>query len=255
MKNFATFVFICVLGFLFSNCGQQPKAVGPAKVVDAQNDFIAKDSIAKFIPLPLEKCIDTVYDIKIDGEAYRLVLSNEVPSDEGALTKTVRLVNENHDTLFKKTLVFNEILEFSSPAPNCYWLTLVNSGGGSGYSGTVFYLRMKPEITLQPLVNINELSCWKANRTATEFILFQGNWDMSGSPEGENFESHFSDHKQWVGVYTILQDTVSMKEIGMTKMKHGFIDNDFVLEEFQKDEPELAKAIHLNEYKFAWDKK
>jgi hypothetical protein len=230
---------------LFLSCGQEHKTTNPSPVKNPSND--SGNTVIDF-----KKDIDTIYHLEINNKNFDLILSQEYPSStgSGALTTTVGIVeNEKHDTLYKKTFEFNEIGELSHPATNCYWLTMINSGGGSGYSGTLFNIRITPEITLQPLVNINELSFWKGNRDASELVLFQSIWNTNGGEN--NFESHFDEHKQWIGIYKIKEDTVLLSEVGMTKKRYNSFENNGEVDKFKKAEPNLAKAIRWSDYDFS----
>ncbi len=198
-----------------------------------------------------EAYIDTIFPMQINNQGYQLILSHESFSalHKGDVTTTVRIVeNASHDTLYSNTFEFNTAGIIRNPAPDCYWLSLLNSGGGSSYSATLFNIKLQPEIVLQPILKFGELSFIQGNTTGTELLVFEGIWNTNGGFESKNFESHFSEHQQMVAVYKIEEDTVTFKELGLTKQKHDFHHNNEAIIEFVKKEPALAKEIDWSEY-------
>ncbi len=198
-----------------------------------------------------EPYIDTIFPMQIDSHDYQLILSHESFSalHEGEITTTVRIVGDKkHDTLYTNIFEFNTAGIIRHPAPDCYWFSLLNSGGGSSYSATLFNIKLKPEIMLQPILEFGELSFIHGNITGTELLVFEGIWNTNGGFESKNFESHFSQHQQIVSVYKIEEDTITFREIGLTKQKHDFHHNNEAIKEFVKKEPALAKEIDWSEY-------
>jgi hypothetical protein len=217
---------------------------GVLKTVDVSGSLSANRTIAD---------IDTIYPLQVKNKLYQLILSHEGPTytSQGDLSTTVRIVeNENHDTLYKKTFDFNTCGLFANPAPDHYWLDLYNSGGGSGFSGKVFNIKIDSVISLQPLVSFDELSYWKSNRTATAFIFSEAIWNLDVNMDSEDFESHFDKHKQEISIYEIEKDTVIVNDLGLTKNKFDFSDyeNKYPLKEFRDKEPAIAKQINWEDY-------
>jgi hypothetical protein len=218
---------------------------------EKKNSIVACDSITisnkKVLTfVELEKGNrDTIFPLQINNKVYQLVLTHEFLFDKAGLKTAVRIIDKRNDTLFNKIFDFNTVGELSEPAPNNYWLTLYNTGYGSGYSGTLFKIRIIPQICLQPILKYNELSFWKSNRSATELILFEGIWAANNA---KKLESHFAEHKQFISIYKIKEDTILIKEIGKTKNKFDFFENKNALYELQKKEPVLRKAINWSDY-------
>lgn len=242
MKNFLSFVFVLVILIVLASC------VGKNNSGDSNADSNSLDSATVSTqtgkPDSFKPTIDTIYLFEVNDKMYQLVLTHEVPSATGDLTTTVRIVDDERlDTLYKKTFDFNSVGQIAQPALGHCWLDLFNSGGGSGYQGTIFNIRISDEVVLQPLTDFNELSYWKSNRTATEFIYAQALW-YNTTTDGEDFESHFSEHHQAIYVCSIEQDSVVDVYLGKTKHKFEFHDNENPLMEFRKKEPEIANQIH-----------
>jgi hypothetical protein len=251
--NYSKLLFLPgVLVFVLTNCGQENKPAVKSDTVIADTPAAipgANNSSPQFTPFT-----DTIHQLLIDGKNYRLILSHEFPSVEhnGDVTTTVRLVDDvDHDTLYENTFDFNTAGQLRNPAPDHYWLSLYNFGGGSGYSGTLFNIRLTPEITLQPLLNFNELTYFKSNRTATELLCFNGIWDM-GSINSDNPEAHFTAHKQLITVYQIREDTVISYLPGGGLTKRKYFDEDenmeMTLQKLRKQEPVIAKEIKWEDY-------
>ncbi|MDQ3111096.1 MAG: hypothetical protein M3R17_14480 [Bacteroidota bacterium] len=203
---------------------------------------------------------DTIYPMEIQGKAYQLMFTHDEyrsSRNDNKSTITVRIVeNATSDTLYYELIKFNSIGRFFHPSPDHYLVNLTEESGGSGYSGTLYNIRFNPEITLQPVTNFNELSFWECNKAATEILFFQASWEMNAGST-DNFEAHFSEHRQSVGIYRISQDTVIYDGIGFTKYKydlhnHKFEENgnDSIILRIKKQEPALAKKVKWEEYDF-----
>jgi hypothetical protein len=168
---------------------------------------------------------------------------------ENISTTTLRLIrNKDGDTLFTATYDFNNIDKLYNPAPNCYWLGLIKSGGGSGYTGTLFSVKMEPKPELQPILNFNELTYWRSNKAGSGILAFDGIWDMSAA-DSANAESHFGAHKQNISVYTIALNTVQQLKLGITKNKYSPWETDDIVNQLKTNEPGLAKKIDWQDYK------
>ncbi len=193
---------------------------------------------------------DTTYTLSIDGKSYALVFThNEIMSDnrEQDETITVRIVaTETHDTLFTQAYDFNTVGRLDHPAPNVYWLDLLNSGGGSGFSGAIFNVCVSPKPRLQQIETMNELSFWKANRNATKLIFVQAHWDMGG--DDDDFEAHFSEHKQSISLYTITPNAIFYEELGTTVFKYDFSGEKPPFDALREKEPELAAKIDWEDF-------
>jgi hypothetical protein len=227
------------LVLLLFSCHEEKKRV-PEK-----NNPVDSQARTKPLSPSSEMSSDTTYTLSIDGKEYRLVFThNEEMSDnrEQDETITVRMVAlATEDTLFTETYDFNTVGRLDHPAPNVYWLDLLNSGGGSGFSGTIFNVCISPKPRLQKIENMNELSFWKANRTATKLIFFQAYWDMSG--DEETFEAHFDEHKQAISLYTIAANAIFYEELGTTVFKYDFSGEKPPFSTLREKEPELAAKI------------
>ncbi|HET6990671.1 MAG TPA: hypothetical protein VFJ43_05070, partial [Bacteroidia bacterium] len=66
--------------------------------------------------------------------------------------------------------------------------------------------------------------------------------------DSKNFETHFDKHHQEISIYKIEEDTVIIRDLGETKHKLDFSENENPLIEFRKLEPALAKQIHWEDY-------
>jgi hypothetical protein len=242
MKLYTIFFFSILL---FYRCGEEKKAAPDAPDVVKQ-DTIHAASDHNTSNQPAVTNTDSVYPLEVNGKNYELVLSQNYPSQktEGALATTLFIIDTaNADTLYRDLYEFNEIGELRNPAPGHYWIGLLNSGGGSGYSATLFNIRIGDKIEIQPLFDFDELSYWKTNALADEVLFFEGIWNMNVENE-KDLESHFAPHRQSVSEYSIKSDTVILKEIGISKYKYDLFDNaDTDIGKFQEQEKKLNKNI------------
>jgi hypothetical protein len=254
MKQLFTCSTLLFLAACFSGCENESKPVSKSDTLPATES--AADSVVTENYVRSEE-EDTIYPMEIHGKSYQLMLTlGEYPSreDERFVTTTVRIIeNETSDTLFKETFEYNSIGRFFHPAPDHYWINLTNESGGSGYSGTLFNIRLEPEIRLQPVTNISELSFWESNKTATEILFFQAYWYTTAGLS--DMESHFSTHRQSMGIYKIMEDTIIYKDLGMTKYRydlhaHKFEENgnDNIILRLKKQETALTGMINWDEY-------
>lgn len=252
MKNSSHFLLGIFSVILFSNCNQEHNSVKSDSIVsttDHLSDTLnPQDTVVDRLN---HSRADTSYELQMNGKKYELVFSHESLSETGSgdITTTVRLTeNSNQDIVFSEVYEFNTVGALRNPAPNQYWFALLNSGGGSGYSASLYAVRMEPEVRFQYLLNFNELSYWKTNKTATEVLFFQAIWDMGDGADDPDFESHFSEHRQSLGIYKIEMDTVRYIDIGTTKKKYDFSENGNALPLLRKQEPALAKQIRWEDY-------
>lgn len=246
LRNIIPLLF-CFSSLHFTSCEQSTDN----KNSDTLTSEIFADT-GKVPPGTWTPFIDTIYQLKINGTEYELMLSHEILNMEhnDDLTTTVRII-EQGDTLYANTFDFNTTGQLQEPVPGHYWLSLYNSGGGSGYAGTLFNIRIQPLIALQPILEFNEMSFWKSNKSATELIYFYGIWSNSG--DDENFESHFSEHLQSVTIYKITEDSVLTLTPGdgLSKNKYDFHDyenREKTLKQFREKESALTKEINWEDY-------
>lgn len=239
--------FSCFI--LFCSCGQENKTVKKDSGNSADS-FVMNEEYSDGPEEDEASFPDSTYTLQIKGAAYLLMFSHEgAPFHAAGESTTVRIVEQSsHDTLYEKTFDFNGVGALRHPAPDHYWIALLNSGGGSGYSATLFDIQLDPEIDLKPLFNFNELSSWVTNRAANEVVFFQALWNIDWNHEGEETEAHFQEHLQHISLYKIMPDTVVAKEIGATKAKYDLSATDTMVREIKRKEPGLAKSIDWQQY-------
>jgi hypothetical protein len=247
MKKQLSLLLPCFL-LLFTECGQENKT-SKTGTENSADTFVVNEEYDDDAEEDENSFSDSTYSLQIKGNVYLLLLSHEdVPFHQAGESTTVRIVEQSTHTLYEKTFDFNSVGQLRHPAPDHYWLSLLNSGGGSGYSATLFNIKLEPEIVLQPIFNFNELSDWKTNRDATEIIFFQAIWNIDWNHEGEETEAHFQEHLQHISLYTIREDTVIAKEIGMTKAKYDLNASDTAMLEIKRKEAGLFKSIDWENY-------
>lgn len=227
------FVLICdLIVLLFISCGNNDKDVDKSADYRPYNNDI------------FEYGDDTTFMLTINNKIYQLILTHDKQKSIEYNWITVinaQIVdNSNHDTLYKSTFKYNQIGDLTKSGSNNYYLTLNNSGGGSGFKGTLFKIKIIPYVSFQPIIDINELSDWKFNKYDTEMLFFKGYW-------GDN-EIHFQEHKQYVSICKIQENNVIIKKLGMTKHKHIFCDGTETLKDFKKKEPVFLKKIKWEDY-------
>lgn len=246
---------LCISFLLLMSCGQEEKTKnGDSASNDTVNVSTEPDALAHGEqPKENETGVDTIFALKIGGKAYQLVLFNDyfISMEYGTVPcMTVHIVESaSNDTIFSETFRdFNYFARLENPAPGKYWLGLLNSGGGSGFSAALFNVKIAPEPKLQPIFKYNELSFFKGNRTGTALLFFQASWLTN--PEGEP-ETHFEPHRQGVAIYEIREDSVIYKDLGDTQGKYDLsVDEDALkqLPLIRKNEPELAEKIPWEDF-------
>ncbi len=241
MKNL---FLLSIIISLFLSCNEQEEKIPVYATPVPEKDTPLKE------PQPLDTAsgfiLDTIYSMYFDEKIYQLALGygNYMDSTYGSMQNTVVTILLNNDTLYTEKLNFNTIGRLQNPAPGHYWIDLLNSGGGSGYSGTIFNIRPKPKPIMQTITTFGELSWWKSNKNATGLLYFSGYWDS------EHGESHFEEHKQGVCYYEIKDNAVSYKDLGRTKYKYAFSEgnDENAFNEFRKKEKAIAAKINWADF-------
>ncbi|CAN5380701.1 hypothetical protein BH09BAC5_BH09BAC5_15220 [soil metagenome] len=242
------YIFLVVNFIFLLGCGEGNKNVS---VSDTLIEMDSVDSVPAQV-IPTSSVIpDTIFPFQLSGKDYNLIFTHETrsPAYGTELTTTVRIINiETKDTLAEETFDFNSTGRIVESSPDHYWFNLVNEFGGSGYSGKTYMIKSQPAIHIQEVCNFNELSTWKWNKDATALLFLQGIWNMSGDAMSEDFEAHYDAHQQSISLFTIQQDTVLATEIGLTKYKYDFTENDKAFSEILKKEPGIFKRITISEF-------
>ncbi len=230
-------VLICSLvSILFISCGHKGKATNKSGVLAKSKTY--KSDIGD----------DTTYKIEIGNKSYQLIFKHtELHDSEDDMDSTISVSivdNSSHDTLYNNILNYNLVGDFTKTTNNDYFISLLSSGGGSGYSGTLFKIKITPKVVFQPILKLGELSYWIFNKYGTELILFDGKWDFNSKPP----ESHFEAHRQYISIYKIQENNVTVKKLGLTRRKHDFIDDVETINDFKKNEPVISKEIKWEDY-------
>ncbi|MEI6822609.1 MAG: hypothetical protein WCL51_11805 [Bacteroidota bacterium] len=236
MKTLKNLLICSLVIILFINCGHKGKATNKSGLLTKSKTY--KSDIGD----------DTIYKIEIGDKTYQLIFKHtELHESEDDMDSTISVSivdNSTHDTLYNKIVNYNEVGDFTKTANNNYFISLISSGGGSGYSGTLFKIKITPKVVFQPILELGELSYWIFNKYGNELILFDGKWDFNSKPP----ESHFEAHRQNISIYKILENNVTVKKLGMTRRKHDFIDDVETINDFKRKEPVISKEIKWEDY-------
>lgn len=102
------------------------------------------------------------------------------------------------------------------------YLSLVSSGGGSGYISWLNKIEIiNNRIQIQPIFDSNEMSVILFDKKNNNILLMNSIWDMSGWSEEEEGEAHFSPHRISVLKFNINKKSVKKEEIGTTIYKYS----------------------------------
>lgn len=249
MKNFKLILKVAYCGlFLFAlTACRQPIGTSAKSTITTEDSLHLKAHYIQKADTGL------LYPMLINNENYSLKLTHDEERSlnaENISSTTLRLIrNKDGDTLFTATYDFNNIDKLYNPAPNCYWLGLINSGGGSGYTGTLFNIKLEPKPVLQPILNFGELTYWRSNKNGSAILVLDGIWKRFNDLDTLDFESHFDGHKQTVSIYTLKKDTAICQKLGITKSKYSPWETDDIVDQIKANEPDLAKKIDWQDYK------
>lgn len=240
-------LYILGIAFALFSCNQPTAKTNYNSIAILSCDSTNEQPIGAFATMPDSP---TNYVIKLNGNEYSLTLketSSEHTNNNDIPQVLVTIKNVvNGQTILNHAMPYNLINDFYNPAPNKYLLALSLYGGGSGYSGTLFDIVIKDTVRLNPIVDYNEISYWRFNKTGSEILFFQGEWGVENI-NSEEFESHFSPHKQFITLYRFASDTVITTEIGTTKEKYDFKESATDWSKFTNTE-RISKEINVSDF-------
>lgn len=228
-------IFILLLSACKQPVKQAPAVTNP--VQSSQNE-VTKSTISNNYGLQF---IDTTIamELSYNDKKYTLMLK-DIPAEEPENNMPVCYLqiteNATNHAILSGYYNFNATDGLYHPVADTYWLGLISSGGGSGYRGTLYNIRIADTAILQPILSFGELTHWKSNRDGSSIIVIDGIWDLA-NPDAEKFESHFGQHIHSINVYTIQKDSILRLDLGLTQNKYSS----------EYETSELLNAIKLNE--------
>lgn len=224
---------LLLLLLIFASCHSGERSA-PADAV--------RDSAVPLVQTIREEFSDTVYDFRMNGKYYRLMLTHR----QNLVTYepfTIVRVLEGNDTIFRQDCPhYNVSGKFFSSNQKDWFLELVSDGGGSGFSGTIFQLHLGDEPVLDTVLNFNELTSWKWSTSGDNLLVAQGDWVM-GNPDDSTFESHYSPHAQTVFIVHPAYVKSSAEILGTTKGKYGLPEDENEWHSIREKETSISAKI------------
>jgi len=202
--------------------------------------------------------IDTI--IKITG--YKIILAKEkIDAENKKYTKddawgnpiTVFVENETGDSVvYSKKFDENQfVTSYSFKNNSKNYITLSMSGGGSGFTSTIYKVETEKTFDLKTVTSYNELCYYTFDKDGNELLLLHGIWALFIEGNGDEIEeTHFADH-----VYDIVTIDISTGKStthGTTRNKYPSEDSGTnpieLLKLIQKKEPKICKKINIDAY-------
>jgi hypothetical protein len=157
---------------------------------------------------------------------------------------------DNDSVILKKTFEENQFVKmFSFKEKNTTYISLSSYSGGSGFTSTIYQIKLDEKPTFIEIFNYNELTFYTFNKDGSELLYLQGIWDMTEAAE----EAHFSDHCYSIGTISLTPNGATHEVIhGKTKQKYPCYDyettTEMLVQVIHKNEPTVFKTIDLNKY-------
>jgi hypothetical protein len=213
--------------------------------------------------------IDSVYEkVNIDGQTFTIKVlydkKNEHLEDVGELDEYAFSSDSPITLVFYKNEKIIYAKKFGYDLPRIFkagndltvggklYLGWFSSGGGSGYSVETYLVSLRDnQIVMDDVMETNELSYTIYNKNDNEIYLLQGIWGYNGEDtDSEEFETHFSDHKYEIFVYSYDSDGFGVDSKGVTKNKYTseWDDSKDLLREIFRKETFLPYEININDF-------
>lgn len=201
---------------------------------------------------------DTI--LKIGG--YKIIVAKEkYDAENKKLTLddlwgnpiTIFVENESDDSVvYSKKFDENMfVTSYSFKNNSRNYITLSQSGGGSGFLSTIYKIDTEKAFELNTLASYNELCYYTFDKEGNELLLLHGIWStFAEGNEEEIGETHFADHVY--DVVTIDLSTGKSTSHGTTRNKYPSEDSGTnpidLLKLIQKKEPKVCKNINIDAY-------
>jgi hypothetical protein len=190
--------------------------------------------------------VDTFFRFMHGSDSCSLLLAKK-ESDKGngvIEEKTAAWILKQNDTVFKATFNFNTIGKYAELPTGQSFIQLINNGGGSGFQGVLLFInKSKQDPFLDGVTDITELSSWIYSDDGNSVLMAHGMW-VAGDPDSENFESHFSPHKQVLYLFDLSTTPRSEKEAGITNGKYDLIGGGNTFADIRMFEPQFDSLIN-----------
>lgn len=189
--------------------------------------------------------IDTLFKFMDGRDSCSLLLAKK-ESDKGngvIEEKIAAWILKQNDTVFKANFNFNTIGKYIELPTGQNFIQLINNGGGSGFQGVLLFInKSKQDPFLDGVTDITELSSWIYSEDGNTVLMAHGMW-VAGDPDSENFESHFSPHKQVLYLFDLTTTPRSEKEAGITNGKYDLVDGGNTFADVHMFEPQFDSLI------------
>jgi hypothetical protein len=252
---------------ILSSCGQnknkEPEVKSSPELKTSPKDLSIGEISAKIDTALFH--VDTILNpIKINADKFALIVTKDkydenkkstYDEDEEAYISPISVhvfdYNKNMIVTSKKFeensfAEFNPYILPGEQAKN-YFLSLISSAGGSGFSGTIYQIVAADSVQFKNILDFGALSYLIFSKQGDRIIKLEGDWN---SDEGE---SHFANHRYSIYDYSIT-GSVQSKLLGKTKQKYSSGDEEKsikeILESIKSKEPELLKTVELSDFVF-----
>lgn len=240
-SGFLNFLCFFLFLFLFSCSGNETVKTVSDTVKSTMDTVVQKTESVN------QELKDTIFSLEQNGQGYQLVLTHPRNDSDDYVTKTRVRILQGETVLADEVFSFNTVGSFQEPKEGIYFIDLLNSGGGSGFSGTIYRVITGDKSGLLPVTNFNELTSWKFSKNADTLLCASGYWAME-SEDDDSFEAHFDAHQQTLFLCRLKDGAYKEELIGTTKGKYDLTDDAGGWKKLKEGEPELSKKISWEEF-------
>lgn len=165
---------------------------------------------------------------------------------------TMFVENASGDSIiYSKTFSENQFVTtytFKNNGRN--YITLSESGGGSGFTSTIYKIESTRTFTLKEITKYSELCFYTFDKEGNELLMLQGVWQMFAEGNDDIGETHFADHVY--DVFTVDLNNDKITHHGTTRNKYPSEDSGTtpieLFKMIQKKEPKICKNINIDAY-------
>jgi hypothetical protein len=219
------------------------------------------------VPTSLYYGVDTnsfAVDTILTYPSYRLLITREkydenhkkISRNDWDFNRIViHVTNKENDSLIlKKTFEENMfITTYSFKEKATEYVTLSSSGGGSGFTSTIYRLESDKSFHFQPVFSYSELSYYSFSQDGSEILCLHGIWALfNESEDGEIEETHFADHAYNIITINLNESKPTIQDHGSTRNKYPSEDSgtsfNELVNQIYKKEPRLFHNIRLEKY-------
>lgn len=249
MIKFTVILFFSVIALSFFSC-EQTASKEVVLPFDLSEEMVRESQDT--VRIGDQLCVVRVYS-DIYDENHR-VLDSAERVDYGP--KTLVVTDMNGEIHFEKKY-YNEVprlfkINKSLHAPGRLFVSFLSSGGGSGYTESLFWLDFfDGKLVLESIATTTELSYVYYNSAESKCLIVDFIWDM-GDPETADFESHFSAHRCAVRLVEIGDLVATEKQLFTSVKKYEMAENETdvsaLLQRLYADERNQFGDLRISEF-------